>query len=55
MTSFKISSGSAAALRGYSSVGRASALQAECLGFESPCLHHFSLIGPVAQLVRACA
>ena len=25
--------------RGYSSVGRAPALQAGCLGFESPCLH----------------
>ena len=24
---------------GYSSVGRAPALQAGCLGFESPCLH----------------
>ena len=58
--------------RGYSSVGRAVALQAIGQGFESPCLHppclaflfscHFSFeskesqeIGPVAQLVRACA
>ena len=26
---------------GYSSVGRAPALQAGCPGFESPCLHQF--------------
>ena len=29
--------------RGYSSVGRASALQAECLRFESACLHQRTL------------
>ena len=48
-------------LRGHSSVGRASALQAEGLRFESACLHQFLLVdhvslvssGSVAQLVRA--
>ena len=30
-------------IRGYSSVGRAPALQAGCLGFESPCLHFLHL------------
>ena len=47
--------------RGHSSVGRASALQAEGLRFESACLHQFLLVdhvslvssGSVAQLVRA--
>ena len=45
-------------LRGYSSVGRAVALQAIGQGFESPYLHSLPLepdFGPVAQLVRACA
>ena len=37
--------------RGHSSVGRASALQAECRRFESDCLHQTH--GRVAQLVRA--
>ena len=36
---------------GYSSVGRAPALQAGCQEFESPCLHQVT--GSVAQLVRA--
>ena len=49
--------------RGFSSVGRASALQAECQRFESVNLHHLGISnfefevsnpsGPVAQLVRA--
>ena len=45
-------------LRGISSVGRASALQAECHRFDSGILHHLFLLvnkGPVAQLVRAHA
>gem|GEM_PF-6901092 len=48
--------------RGHSSAGRAAALQAVGQGFESPCLHQHAVgpkrrdcIGPVAQLVRACA
>ncbi len=44
----RISSGSAAALRGYSSVGRASALQAECGRFESCLVHQFYNAG-IAQ------
>ena len=34
--------------RGYSSVGRASALQAECLRFESACLHSSEEFGEFA-------
>ena len=40
-------------LWGYSSAGRASALQAEGHRFEPCCPHHF--FGPLAQLVRALA
>jgi hypothetical protein len=46
------------AVWGCSSVGRAVALQAIGREFESPQLHQpkaVSLVGPVAQLVRACA